>query len=153
MGLKRFWRVLLPVLLAVALAACNPSSSEDDANDNARGCQLDDGVCRVTSEQGEWTLRLTGDEPGSGFLQLEIQPPESFRGASLMTFWEGREMYMGRLPIPLTRAEDGTWTGSLSLPACSLDPDMTWSLSLKSEGRAIEFDRPVWLRAPSHKST
>jgi len=65
------------------------------------------------------SVTLTTSEPGWEPLEAEIQ---------------GQSMYMGRLPLLLTRGVDNRWQGTIQVPACTHDV-MVWQLDINWQSK------------------
>ena len=136
------------------LSGCANDEADGQLSRLADGCWIGEATCIESSDSAEasenWSIRLTPDpELDKGFYLLEVSAPESFEGGSLLSIWEGKDMYMGKLPVALAKTGGRNWKGVINFPTCAAKGEMVWQLSLESPGHPIALKTPLLVRADS----
>ncbi|WP_341504111.1 hypothetical protein [Gallaecimonas sp. GXIMD4217] len=101
----------------------------------ATQCRFEQGAC--VNQGAELVL---------GKLPLRSQAPISVRlslpGAKkdkLMALVEGVDMYMGQVPVLLTRTKAGHFQGQFQVASC-MHGDMTWQLKVQAAEKEFRFN-------------
>ncbi|BES71470.1 hypothetical protein RE428_24880 [Marinobacter nanhaiticus D15-8W] len=112
---------------------------------NAPVCDLDAGTCRWGEGANTWSLDLerTGPAPTDALQLVLSVPAGAAKGQRMVAILEGQSMYMGQYPVALQQGSpDGNRLrlhAEFQAPLCTVDPDMTWKLTLKRGTEALDM--------------
>ena len=140
------------LFLIIVLSSCNPSQDKVHKK-NDPICLPSQSQCKIELPVGTFTVKFAVDKNVitempfnieiSYFQQSTQQGSETLKVKKIMAYLEGKEMFMGKIPVLFSPASSPTptsssseiknsFTGETMLGSCS-DDQMTWRLWITAE--------------------
>jgi len=131
-------RVLYTFFIAMNISGCEPDNSKNNTlfEQDTGLCNFQEKACTKTVDDIELSLRITPwDTPSEKPLSLSLNSSEPLENVKMRI--EGRDMFMGIIPVNLSKDSETTYSAPLIYGSCS-SGYMVWQAIVSYQQDGIE---------------
>ncbi len=133
------FRILLILIIGLGLSACGQNDKKDMVKSSVDPtlCSFLDNSCTKLTKGVNFTIKITPEGvPSEKELYLSLTADKTL--TNIQARIEGRDMFMGIIPISLSQTESGTYNSEFMLGSCA-SGYMVWRLFINAEHKGQQI--------------